>query len=311
MKVLVTGATGLIGRRLCASLAEDNHEVKGLSRSPGRAGNVAAKMYRWDPQSGLPSVEATEGVEAVIHLAGEPIAARRWTEQQKRQIRDSRVASTVFLVDAMHSMETKPKVFVCASAVGFYGDRGDEVLDESSRPGQGFMPDVCQEWEGEASQAAQLGIRVAYIRTGVVLSRDGGALQKMLTPFKLGVAGKFGNGKQWFPWIHLEDIVGIFRLALFNASLSGPINGTAPEPVTNAEFTRQLAGALHRPAFLAVPEFGLRALMGEMADVLLGSQRVIPKVATEAGYRFQFPTLDKALDNLLAEKTARARASRA
>jgi uncharacterized protein (TIGR01777 family) len=283
----------------------------GLSRSPERAKGVEARMHAWDPQSGLPPAGALEGAHAVVHLAGEPIAARRWSGQQKKRIRDSRVVSTIFLVDAMHSMEQKPEVFVCGSAVGFYGNRGDEILDERSRAGLGFMPDVCQEWEGEAASATGMGIRVAYVRTGVVLSKEGGALQKMLTPFKLGVAGKLGSGKQWFPWIHIEDIVGIFRLALLNASLSGAINGTAPEPVTNAEFTRELAGALGRPAFLPVPEFGLRALMGEMAEVLLSSQRVIPKVATAAGYQFRFPRLAAALDDLLGEKKEAAKATRA
>jgi uncharacterized protein (TIGR01777 family) len=307
MKILVTGATGLIGRSLCRSLTNDGHAVIALSRSPTKAtGLAAAKIYKWNPQSELPPAESLDAVDAVVHLAGEPIAARRWTDEQKKRIRDSRVVSTIYLVDAINSLERRPSVFVSGSAVGFYGDRGDEILEEASSPGIGFMSDVCREWELEAERATEMGLRVALVRTGVVLSLEGGALQKMIRPFKLGVAGKLGSGQQWFPWIHIEDIVGIFRLALFDASLEGAANGTAPEPVTNAEFTKQLARALHRPAFLPVPEFGLRALMGEMADVLLSSQRVVPKVALGAGYKFLFPTLAEALNDLLGEKKSDA-----
>jgi TIGR01777 family protein len=300
MKILVTGATGLIGRSLCRVLTGEGHTVIGLSRSPERAGDLAvAETHKWEPQSGLPPEQALNGIEAVFHLAGEPIAARRWTDEQKKQIRDSRVLSTRNLVNGFRSTESKPAALISGSAIGFYGDRGDEKLYEDSQAGRGFMSEVCQAWEAEAEPASNLGIRVVKLRTGVVLSKEGGAFQKMHTPFKLGLGGPIGSGRQWFSWIHIDDIVGIFRHALLVTSLSGPVNGTAPEPVTNADFTKQLGRAMHRPAFLPVPEFGLKALMGEMSEVLLGSQRVIPKAAIESKYEFTYPTLAPALADLL------------
>jgi uncharacterized protein len=310
MKVLVTGATGLIGRRLCQLLTGEGHTIAALTRSPKMAEGLAvAAVHGWEPGAGPPPEEALIGVDAVVHLAGEPIAARRWSDEQKRRIRDSRIVSTRNLVNALRLAEPKPRVLVSGSAIGFYGDRGDEPLVESSAPGSGFMSEVCLGWEEEAEQARHLGMRVVEVRTGVVLSQEGGALKKMLPPFKLGVGGPLGGGKQWFPWIHIEDIVGIFRAAIFSPSLTGPVNGTAPEPVTNSEFTRQLGHVLHRPAFLPVPEFALRALMGEMADVVLGSQRCIPKVMMEAGYRFRYRKLAPALEDLLGEKSAQTRAA--
>lgn len=302
MRVLVTGATGLIGKSLCASLSDDGNTVIGLSRSPETArGVAAAELQKWDPRSGHFPVRALSDVDAVVHLAGEPIVARRWTEDQKKRIRDSRVLTTRALVDALRSNDVKPSVFVCGSAVGFYGDRGDELLDEAASAGKDFLSDVCQEWESEAARASELGVRVVQVRTGVVLSTEGGALPKMLAPFKLGLGGKLGSGKQWFPWIHISDIVGIFRHALHTSSLEGPLNGVAPEAATNAEFTRQLARVLHRPAFLPVPEFALRALMGEMADALFASERVVPKAALESKYEFNFPLLSGALEDMLGE----------
>ena len=299
-RILVTGATGLIGRHLCQSLLDEGHTVIGLSRTPENARGVpVAEMRRWDAMSGPPDDDVLAGVDAVIHLAGEPIAARRWSDEQKRRIRDSRVISTRHLVSGMRAMRTKPAVFISGSAVGFYGDRGDEPLDEQSPPGHGFMPKVCIEWEREAEPAEDAGLRVVRVRTGVVLSREGGALEKMMLPFKLGLGGKLGSGRQWLPWIHIADIVGIFRYALATAAIKGPINGTAPAPVTNAEFTRELAGALHRPAFVPVPEFGLRAAMGEMAAVMLSSQRVLPNAVLAAGYRFRFERLGAALADLI------------
>jgi len=300
MKVLVTGATGLIGRSLCRSLAEDGHTVIGLSRSARKpAGLLVAEMHQWDPETGPPPDAALNGIAAAVNLAGEPLDARRWSDEQKKLIRDSRVATTRNLVAGLRSLNPKPSVFISGSAVGFYGDRGDEQLDEASPPGRGFMSDVCVEWEQEAERAREAGIRVVEIRTGVVLSAEGGALQKMLTPFKLGIGGRLGDGKQWFPWIHIKDIVGLFRHGLFTSSLAGPVNGTAPGAVTNGEFTRELARALHRPAFLPVPEVALRVLMGEMSEVLFGSQRVAPKVALATGYEFHYPLLTQALADLL------------
>ncbi len=300
MKILVTGATGLIGRSLCRALTDESHTVVAVSRSPAKPQGLAvAEVYQWDPQSGPLPQAALDGVDAVVNLAGEPLDARRWSDQQKRLIRDSRVVTTRNLVEGLSSVDRKPAVLVSGSAVGFYGDRGDEQLEETSPAGRGFMSEVCEEWEREAARATELAVRVVEVRTGVVLSADGGALQKMLSPFKLGLGGPLGSGKQWFPWIHIKDIVGIFRHAIVTSSLTGPVNGVAPEPVTNREFTRELARALHRPAFLPVPEMALRVLMGEMSEVLFGSQRVVPKAALASGYECHYPLLASALADLL------------
>lgn len=302
MKILITGATGLIGRSVCRSLINEGHQVVALSRRPppspvdmDLAGVIA---FQWEPAAELPPAEAWEGVEAVIHMAGEPVAAR-WTEEQKRRIRDSRVKGSQNLVAGMRAAPRPPKVFVSASAVGFYGDRGDEVLDESSEPGAGFLSEVCVDWEAEAARARELGVRVALVRIGVVLSSSGGALEKMLLPFKLGLGGRLGDGRQWFPWIHIEDIVGIFLHALSSPAVDGPINGVAPGIVTNEDFTRELAGALNRPAFFPVPKLALRVLMGEMAEVVTASQRVVPQVALNTGYQFKHPNLRPALESLV------------
>jgi len=302
MRILISGATGLIGQSLCELLTQEGHTVIGVSRSGKKpSGLSVAEMYHWDPTTGAPPEPALEQVDAVVSLAGEPIAARRWSDQQKKSIRDSRVITTRNLVEGMSRASQKPKVLVSSSAVGFYGDRGDEVLDETSTAGRGFMSEVCQAWEREATQASDLGVRVVLVRTGVVLSAEGGALQKMLPPFKLGVGGRLGDGKQWFPWIHIADIAGIYRHSIHTSSLSGAINGTGPEPVTNAQFTRELGRVLHRPVFLPVPEMALRALMGEMADVLFDSQRVLPKTALGSGYKFLYPSLDRALEDVLSQ----------
>lgn len=306
MKILVTGATGLIGRSLCRSLTNDGHVVSAVSRSPGKPQLLAvAELHQWDTQAGPLSPAALDGVDAVVNLAGEPIDARRWSDQQKRMIRDSRVVTTRNLVEGLRSVDRKPGVLVSSSAVGFYGDRGDDQLEEASPVGRGFMSEVCEEWEREAGRATELGMRVVQVRTGVVLSAEGGALKKMIGPFKLGVGGPLGSGKQWFPWIHVKDIVGIFRHAILTATLAGPVNGVAPQPVTNGEFTRELGRALHRPAFLPVPEMALRVLMGEMSAVLFGSQRVVPNAALASGYEFHYPLLASALVDLLGRsKTA-------
>lgn len=300
MKILMTGATGLIGRRLCQSLTDDGHTVAAVSRSSIKpAGLAVAQFHQWDPQSGPPSPAVLNGIDGIVNLAGEPLDARRWSDEQKKLIRDSRVVTTRNLVEGLRSVDRKPGVLVSGSAVGFYGDRGDEQLEETSPPGRGFMSDVCQEWEREAGRATEAGIRVVQVRTGVVLSAKGGALQKMLAPFKLGLGGPLGSGRQWFPWIHEDDIVGIFRHSIATSSLSGPVNGVGPQPITNREFTRELARALHRPAFLPVPEMALKVLMGEMAEVAFGSQRVVPKVALASGYEFQYSRLAVALANVL------------
>src|SRR5215468_3086071 len=303
MKILVTGATGLIGRSVYRSLIIEGHQVVALSRRPAAAPMVidsaGVAAFHWEPAAESPPAEAWEGVEAVIHLAGEPVAAARWTEEQKRRIRDSRVKGSRNLVAGMRAARRPPKVLVSASAVGFYGDRGDEVLNESSDPGSGFLTEVCLDWEAEAARARELGVRVALVRIGVVLSTSGGALEKMLLPFKLGLGGRLGDGRHWFPWIHIEDIAGIFLHALTSPAINGPINGVAPGVVTNEEFTRELAAALNRPAFFPVPKFALRVLMGEMAEVVTASQRAVPRVALDTGYLFKYPDLRPALESLL------------
>jgi len=271
-----------------------------LSRRPLAATDLAGvSAFRWEAVAESPPAAGWEGVEAVIHLAGEPVAGARWTEEQKRRVRDSRAKGSRNLVAGIRATPRPPKVLVSASAVGFYGDRGNEILDESSTPGSGFLSEVCLDWETEAARARELGVRVAFVRTGVTLSLSGGALEKMLLPFKLGLGGRLGDGRQWFPWIHIEDIVGIFLHALMSPAVDGPINGVAPGIVTNEEFTRELAAALNRPAFFPVPELALRVLMGEMAEVVTASQRVVPHVALDTGYRFKYPNLRPALHALL------------
>lgn len=270
--IAVTGATGFIGRRLMNALGD-------------RARAVDSRG----------SLDAIAGADAVVNLAGEPVA-QRWSADVRAKIRSSRVDGTRKIVDAMR--ENPPKVLVNASAVGFYGDRGDELLTESSAPANDFLGEICQEWEGEARKAEEFGVRVVCLRNGLVLG-NGGGLQKMLLPFKLGLGGKIGDGKQWMAWIHLDDVVGLIEFAIAS-NLRGAVNGTAPNPVTNAEFTRDLAGALHRPAIFPVPKFALHALYGDMAQIIYASQRAIPQAALNAGYEFRFPTLDRALLDIFA-----------
>jgi uncharacterized protein len=299
MKILITGATGLIGRAICRRLADEAHQLVVLSRRPDSAEMEGARVFRWEPALGPPESGVWEGVDAVIHLAGESVAALRWTDEQKRRIRDSRVIGTRHLLEGIKAAADRPKILVSGSAVGFYGNRGDEHLDERSAAGQGFLPDVCRQWESEALRGREMGLRVVMVRSGVVLSTDGGALEKMLLPFKLGLGGRMGDGRQWFPWIHIDDIAGIFCHALFSAGLSGPVNGVAPGIVSNGEFTNKLAAALRRPVIFSVPEVVLKIVMGEMAEIVLHSQRVIPRAAMDSGYRFRFQTLEPALRSLL------------
>lgn len=298
MNITISGASGFIGRRLLEVLSAGGHSIHVLSRDSGKSFGPAVRVSGWDPINGEPPVESLANADAVIHLAGEPVA-QRWTPDVKRKILESRVNGTRHLVQALSTLSRRPAVLLCSSAIGIYGSRGDELLTESSPPGEGFLPDVCKEWEKQASLAESLGIRVAQIRTGIVLGADGGALSKMLPPFKAFVGGRLGSGKQWMSWIHLDDLVQLYRHALENP-LAGPVNGTAPYPVTNAEFTKKLAGKLRRPAVFPVPGAAVKALFGEMAEILLGSQRVLPRVAEAAGFRFTYPELLPALQHLLA-----------
>jgi uncharacterized protein (TIGR01777 family) len=247
---------------------------------------------------GPPPEEGLRDADAVINLAGEPVA-QRWNDDVKRRIRESRVTGTRNLVAGMAKLAKRPAVLVCSSAVGYYGSRGDQILDESSAPGDDFLAGVCVEWEKEAQAAEPLGVRVARIRTGIVLDARGGALQRMLPPFKLGLGGRLGHGGNWMSWIHAEDLVELYRFALETSSAHGPFNGTAPSPVTNSDFTKALADAVHRPAIFPVPELALKLLFGEMGTVLLSSQRAVPRAAVDAGFRFRFPELAGALADLL------------
>lgn len=291
-RILISGASGLIGSALVSSFESQGDGVVRLVRHPPET----AKELQWNPTAPISSA-LVDGFDVVIHLSGENISGR-WTEKKKRRIRDSRVFSTDFLSQALAKAEKKPSAFVCASAIGFYGNRGDEVLTEESPSGEGFFPDVCREWEGATKSAADAGIRVVNLRTGIVLSRDGGALKPMLLPFKLGLGGRIGDGRQYWSWIHIADFVSAVHHIL--KSSSGPVNMSAPNPVTNAEFTRTLASVLKRPAILPAPAFALRLVAGELADEgLLASARVVPKTLLDSGFQFRFPELKPALEDLL------------
>ncbi len=298
-RVLVSGASGLIGAALLPSLEQTGAEVVRLVRGPvSKMGQVS-----WDPMaeagtSLLPAV--VSGFDAVVHLAGETIVGR-WTEAKKKAIRESRVSGTRNLTTALAQATSKPKVFVCASAIGFYGDRGEEVLTEESASGQGFLPEVCREWEEGSRIASEAGIRTVNLRTGLVLSGKGGALAKMLTPFKLGMGGRIGSGKQWWSWIHIDDMVGAIQHALRTESLSGAVNMVGPDPVRNAEFTKVLASVLARPAFFPVPGFALALAFGGVAaqELFLSSQRVKPSKLEASGYVFRFEDLRATLENLV------------
>lgn len=299
MNITITGATGFIGRRLIDALSREPHQLHSLSRRTNvRFGDRAVWISRWDSTAEDPPAESLANADAIVHLAGEPVA-RRWTPAAKAKIRESRVRGTERLVRAIEKQPRRPAALVCASAVGIYGSRGDEILTESSEPGNDFLAQVCREWEERAMAAEALGMRVARIRIGVVLGKGGSALEKMLPPFRACVGGRIGSGKQWMSWIHIDDLVGILRYALTHP-MSGAFNATAPNPVTNARFTSELAKALGRPALFPVPGFALKVGFGEMAEILLGGQRVLPQAAEAAGYRFQFPDLADALRDILS-----------
>jgi len=297
VNITISGASGLVGRRLLKVLAKDGHSLTVLSRHAGTNLPPDVRLAVWDPVKGEPPADGLRDAAAVIHLAGAPVA-QRWSAQAKQAIRESRVAGTRNLVEGLARMERRPQALICASAVGYYGSRGDEVLEESSAPGNDYLAEVCVAWEKEAQAAEALGIRVVRVRIGVVLGARGGALPRMLRPFRMGVGGKLASGKQWMSWIHLDDLAGIFQFALAQP-VSGAVNGVAPNPLRNSDFTRALAAAVHRPAIFPVPALALRLLFGEMAGILLGSQRVAPQAAETAGFTFRFPQLDAALADLL------------
>jgi uncharacterized protein (TIGR01777 family) len=297
MNITISGASGLIGRRLLKVLAKDGHALTVLSRHAGTNLPPGVRLSVWDAARGEPSADGLRDADAVVHLAGAPVA-QRWNAQVKQEIRDSRVAGTRNLVQGLSKLSRKPRVLICASATGYYGSRGDEVLAESSTPGSDFLAEVCMAWEKEAQAAEALGMRVVRVRTGIVLDARGGALPRMLPPFKMGVGGKLGSGKHWMSWIHLDDLAALFHFALANP-VSGAVNGVSPNPVTNADFTRTLAAAVHRPAIFPMPAFALRLLFGEMGGILLASQRVAPKATESAGFKFRFPELAPALADAL------------
>jgi hypothetical protein len=295
--VAITGASGLVGSALVASLEASGQKVLRLVRGSSKASNDEAI---WDPGKGVAAPERLNGVQAVVHLAGEKIAGR-WTEAKKRRIRDSRVVGTTTLCRTLAALHEPPKVLVCASAIGYYGDRGDEVLDETSPPGAGFLPEVCRQWEAATEIAANAGIRVVNARFGVILSRRGGALKPMLLPFKLGVGGKVGSGRQYWSWIDLDDVAAAIQHAMESDGVFGPVNFVAPDPATNAEFTTVLGKVLHRPTIFPMPAFAARLVLGEMADgLLLASARVIPRKLQETGFEFRFTDLAAALRHELA-----------
>ncbi len=294
----MTGASGLVGTHLIPTLKAKGHEIHKLVRKTPKG----ADEIQWDAEKGFSDGEQAklEGFDAVIHLAGDSVASENWSVSKKRKIKESRTVGTRVLVDALRKCADKPKVLVSASAIGFYGNRGDERLTEESAKGEGFFPEVCDEWEKEAQKAEDFGARVVNPRIGVVLAKDGGALEKMLTPFKFGVGGTIGSGKQWMSWIALDDLVKIFHFALENAELKDAINATAPNPATNEEFTKSLGKVLHRPTILPIPAFGIKLLFGEMGErLLLEGCRVLPKRLQDAGFEFQFANLEEALKHAI------------
>jgi uncharacterized protein len=301
MHVLITGGTGLIGQELAASLISDGHEVTVLSRDPEKVTHLpdGVNIKRWDTQAVEGWQSLTDEVDTIVNLAGENISEGRWTVKRKLRIRESRVNAGRALVYAMGKSVIKPRVIIQASAVGYYGSCGDEEITENMQAGEGFLPKVCMDWEASTAPVEVWGIRRVIIRTGVVLSKKGGALPRMLLPFRYFVGGRLGSGNQWFPWIHIADEVGAIRFLIDNEAASGPFNLVSPNPVTNAEFSRLLGRQLKRPSFIPVPAIALRLLFGEMSTVLLDGQRAVPQRLIQLSYNFQFPNADTALHNIL------------
>ncbi len=296
MRVAITGSTGLIGQALVASLRADRHEVLRVVRRPAAAGEVV-----WDPDRGAIDAAALEGLDAAVHLAGAPIAEGRWNEARKREIKDSREKGTRLFAETLTHLDRPPAVLVSGSAIGWYGNRGDEILAETAPPGADFVSEVGRVWEGALEPARTHGIRVVILRTGIVLTARGGALRKMLPPFRLGAGGVLGSGRQWMSWIDLDDHIGVVRHAIGVSTLSGPVNAAAPNPVTNREFTRTLGRVLHRPVIFPMPAFAARLVFGEVADeLLLSSTRVSAERLLSSGFAFRYPTLEASLRHALA-----------
>lgn len=302
MKIAITGASGLIGRSLTSSLINDGHQVVPVVRRPASG---ADESIEWNPANG--TIEATkfEGVDAVVHLAGAGIGDKRWSDSYKREILESRTKGTALLASTLASLDIPPSVMVSGSAIGYYGDTGDTAVDETAPAGNDFLAKVCVDWEAAAAPAIEAGIRVPFLRTGIVLTTDGGALAKMLPLFRFGLGGRMGSGKQWWSWISMADEIGAIRW-LIDHDISGPVNATAPSPVTNREFTKALGEAMHRPTLAPVPSFGPKLLLGgELADALLfTSTRVLPSVLEDSGYSFAHPTIEAGLKDVLTSKAA-------
>ena len=300
MKILVSGSHGLVGKALIQSLTTDGHEVLRLVRG---ARTLGTAEIEWHPNQGQLDGQHLEGLDVVVHLAGESIASGRWTESKKRAIRESRVKGTSLLSGVLAQLSRPPLVFLSASAIGYYGDRGDELLTEQSAPGEDFLSSVCVEWENATKPAMEKGIRTIHARFGVILAAGGGALGQMLTPFRMGIGGRVGTGKQWMSWIALGDVVNGLKFLIADKPVQGAVNFVAPNPVTNAEFTKTLGRVLSRPTLFPVPAFGARLAFGELADaLLLSSQRVEPSVLEDKGFLFSWPTLEPALRHLLERR---------
>jgi uncharacterized protein len=299
MTILLTGASGMLGTAIGSALKRRGVRLLALVRREPKGPDE----LHWDPATGrIDEPERLEGLDAAVHLSGASVASQRWTESYKREMAESRVASTRFLSETLAALRQPPPVLVKASAVGFYGNRGDEILDEDSTAGRGYFPELCTAWEAAARPAVDAGIRVVHLRFGMVLGRDGGAMARLAPLFRLGLGGRLGNGRQWMSWISEEDAVAAALFAVDNPALSGPVNLAAPQPVTNADFTRELARAVHRPALLPAPAFALRLALGAMADeALLASTRAVPNRLTQAGFAFSHPTLPQALAAALAK----------
>ncbi len=304
MRILVTGATGFVGRRLCRVLSQAGHELVALSRDPESARRRVPELrqaFAWNPISDVPTSESLDGVDSVVHLAGETVTGR-WTSRKREAIRDSRVGGTRNLMKALAQSKSRPRSMVAASAIGYYGDRDDLELREDSASGDDFLADVCRAWEGESLRAQDLGIRIVQLRIGIVLGSGGGAMQAMLLPARLGLGGPLGSGRQWWSWIHLEDLVAAARLCLEDEELQGPVNATAPNPSRQRDFAKALGRVLSRPAFLPAPVFMLKIVLGGFAAELLSSKRVLPGRLQKAGFGFRLPELGPALEAVVQER---------